>query len=161
MCLLSASGGSVRLRLLSLSACARIRRRHRRGTTRRRDDGDGGGVRGARMRVHVTRFAQTSWSRFYQASISNRNSTRGRGRVSSYSECPRKSRDHRPSVRPSIRVHVCRGRAHACTSDTRGCAPHVAHGDFSHCTTERCGIGQLLLKREPGAHAFSSVPLIL
>lgn len=91
------------------------------GATRRRD---GGGVRGARMRVHVTRFAQTSWSRFYQASISDRNSTRGRGRgrVSSYSERPR-SRDHRLSVCP--RPRVCRGRAHTCVLDTRGCALHI------------------------------------
>lgn len=85
--------------------------------TRRRVDR----VRGARMRVRVTRFAQTSWSRFYQANMDTVEATT----------------DEQPHPHTHVYIHrgprmyvytrACPTRAGAYTAHSR-----VALGDFSH-----------------------------
>lgn len=67
----------------------------------------------ARMRVRVTRFAQTSWSRLYQANISGRSSRRPRSIPS------------RPVTSTRVAIVLSAGRAHACVSDTRGCTHYA------------------------------------
>lgn len=83
----------------------------------------------ARMRVRVTRFAQTSWSRLYQASINGRSSS------------------SRPTTRPvpsrpvALTRAVIAARAHACVSDTRGC---IALYCIAHTTARVCRPRRLL-----------------